>query len=159
MVLRCPYIMNRGQREKIIIYTDGGARGNPGLAAIGIVMRDKADRVIKSYGKAIGTATNNEAEYQAVVFALQKAKAILGSKKAKEMMIDMRMDSEFVIRQLSGRYKIEQERLFPHFIKIWNLKMDFADVSFTHVPREKNKDADRLVNEALDADRGKTLFD
>ena len=158
MVLRCPYITNMGQREKIVIYTDGGARGNPGPAAIGVVIRDKNSRMIKSYGKAIGTATNNEAEYQAVVFALQKAKAILGGAKAKEMAVDMRMDSELVTCQLSGRYKIEEERLFSYFIKIWNLKMDFAGVSFTHIPREKNKDADRLVNEALDVKQEQISF-
>jgi len=138
------------QKEKIIIYTDGGARGNPGPAAIGIVMRDGAGRIIKSWGKAIGIATNNEAEYQAVIFALQKAKAILGGKKAEETMLDMRMDSQLVVRQLNGEYKIEQERLVPFFMKIWNLKMDFAGVTFSHVPREKNKGADAQVNAALD---------
>ncbi|MEK7082208.1 MAG: ribonuclease HI family protein [Patescibacteria group bacterium] len=146
-----------GKQEKMIIYTDGGARGNPGPAAIGVVMRDKDGRLIKSYGKAIGTATNNEAEYQAVVFALQKAKALLGGKKAKETAVDMRMDSELVMRQLSGRYKIEEERLFGYFIKIWNLKMDFAVVSFTHIPREENREADAQVNAALDGGQIKLL--
>lgn len=144
--------------EKIIIYTDGGARGNPGPAAIGVVIGDGKGRPIKSYGKAIGIATNNEAEYRAVVFALQKAKAILGGKRAEETAVDMRMDSELVCRQLSGRYKVEEERLFPYFIKIWNLKMDFARVTFMHVPRAENKEADRQVNEALDAASPGSLF-
>ncbi len=137
-------------KEKIIIYTDGGARGNPGPAAIGVVIQDAAGHPIKSYGKAIGDTTNNEAEYQAVLFALQKAKALFGKKNTKAMEVEMRMDSELVMRQLGGEYKIEEERLFPYFIKIWNLKMDFGRVSFTHVPRERNREADRLVNEALD---------
>ena len=137
-------------KEKIIVYTDGGARGNPGPAAIGVVIQDAAGHTIKSYGKAIGETTNNEAEYQAAVFALQKAKALFGKKNTKAMQIEVRMDSELVMRQLSGEYKIEEERLFPYFIKIWNLKMDFGRVSFVHVPREKNRAADRLVNEALD---------
>lgn len=136
--------------EKIIIYTDGGARGNPGPAAIGASMQSADGHPIKGWGKAIGIATNNEAEYQAVVLALQKAKALFGSKKTKAMHVEVRMDSKLVASQLSGEYKIEEERLFPFFIKIWNLKTDFAGVSFVHVPREQNKEADRLVNEALD---------
>ena len=141
--------------EKVVIYTDGGARGNPGPAAIGIVIQDAGGRTIKSYGKAIGDATNNEAEYRAAVFGLQKAKALFGKKVAKGLAVEMRLDSELVLRQLKGEYKIEEERLFPFFIKVWNLKIDFGSVSFTHVPREKNKEADRLVNEALDADQGR----
>ena len=137
-------------RNKIIIYTDGGARGNPGPAAIGVAMQDAEGHPVKGWGKAIGIATNNEAEYQAVVFALQKAKALFGSKRAKTIRMEIRMDSNLVANQLSGVYKIEEERLFPFFIKIWNLKMDFDRVSFMHVPREQNKEADRLVNEALD---------
>jgi ribonuclease HI len=137
-------------KNTIIIHTDGGSRGNPGPAAIGVVIRDTDGRVMKSFGKAIGIATNNEAEYQAIVAALQKAKSLIGGKKSKETAVDMRMDSQLAARQLAGKYKIEEERLWPHFIKIWNLKTDFACVSFTHVPREENKDADRMVNQALD---------
>lgn len=137
-------------QEEIIIYTDGGARGNPGQAAIGVVMQDAEGHPIKGWGKAIGEATNNEAEYQAVVYALQKVKALFGSKKARGMFVEVRMDSKLVAFQLAGEYKIEEKRLFPFFIKIWNVKMDFARVSFVHVPREQNREADRLVNEALD---------
>ncbi len=140
----------RETENKIVIYTDGGARGNPGPAAIGVVMQDAAGHTIKSWGKAIGTATNNEAEYQAVVSALQKAKAMLGGKKARATTVEMRMDSQLVVQQLNGKYKIEHEPLFPFFIKIGNLKMDFASVSFAHVPREKNRGADAQVNAALD---------
>ena len=136
--------------EKITVFTDGGARGNPGPAAIGVVIKDSAGHTIKGYGETIGRATNNEAEYCAVIFALQKVKALLGKEKTKKVSIEVNMDSELVVRQLGGKYKIEEERLFPFFIKIWNLKMDFGEVKFQHVPREKNKDADRLVNEALD---------
>ena len=147
------------REEKIIIYTDGGARGNPGPAAIGVVIQDASGRAIKSYGKAIGEATNNEAEYTAVIFALQKSKALFGKKKIKDLATEVRMDSELVVRQLNGEYKIEEERLFPLFIKVWNFKIDFSRVSFVHVPREKNREADRLVNEALDQPREKGLFD
>ncbi len=136
--------------EKIIVYTDGGSRGNPGPAAIGVVIKNSAGATLKSYGEPIGEATNNEAEYRAVIFALQKVKMLWGKKRTKDLAIEINMDSELVARQLSGEYKIEEERLFPLFIKIWNLKMDFGEVNFKNVSREKNKEADRLVNEALD---------
>lgn len=136
--------------EKIIVYTDGGARGNPGPAAIGAVIKDTSGRTMKSYGETIGEATNNEAEYRAVIFALGKLKAIMGKEKTKNLSVQIFMDSELVVRQLEGKYKIEEERLFPFFIKIWNMRIDFGVINFRHVPREKNREADRLVNEALD---------
>ena len=135
---------------KVIIYTDGGSRGNPGPAALGIVIQDTSGKLIKEYGEALGVRTNNEAEYEAVIFALKKVKALFGKEKTKTMALDVRMDSELVMKQLTGQYKVEEEKLFPLFIKIWNLKMDFGSITFMYVPREKNKDADRMVNEALD---------
>lgn len=141
-------------KEKLILYTDGGSRGNPGPAAIGFVIEDGAGVVLKKHGEAIGRATNNEAEYRAVVAGLVSVKALLGKKKARELGIIVRMDSELVAKQLNGEYKIEEERLFPFFIKIWNLKIDFGSVLFEHVPREKNRGADRMVNEALDKEQG-----
>lgn len=145
------------KNEKIIIYTDGGARGNPGPAAIGVVIKDASGHTIKSYGEAIGQATNNEAEYRAVVSALQKTKALLGKEKLKSISVEVNMDSELVTRQLNGVYKIEEEKLFPFFVKIWNLKIEFGKISFGHVPREKNREADRMVNEALDKEQGSLL--
>lgn len=142
-------------KEKVIVYTDGGARGNPGPAAVGVVIKDSSGRTLKSYGEMIGETTNNEAEYRAVILALQKLKLIFGGKKAIKLSVDVYMDSELVARQLKGEYKIEEERLFPLFIKVWNLKMDFGKVLFNHVPREQNKEADRMVNEALDREQNK----
>ncbi len=136
--------------EVIFIYTDGGARGNPGPAAIGVVIKNHKSEVIKSYGETIGDRTNNEAEYEAVILALQKVRALLGREKIKNIEIIVNLDSQLVSSQLRGEYKIEEERLFPLFIKIWNLKIDFGGVRFKYIPREKNKEADRLVNEALD---------
>ena len=141
-------------KNKVIAYTDGGSRGNPGPAAIGVVIKDAEGRLVKSYGKYLGVATNNEAEYEAVVSALQKIKALWGREKIKNMRVEMRMDSQLVCRQLSGTYKIEEERLFPYFIKIWNLKMDFGEVLFSHIPREQNREADAEVNQALDREQG-----
>ena len=137
--------------KRYVVFTDGGARGNPGPAAVGAVIKDEDDgRTIKSYGESIGQGTNNEAEYRAVILVLQKMKLLLGKKKLKEISVDVNMDSELVVKQLNGEYKIEEERLFPLFIKVWNLKIDFEEIKFHHIPREKNKEADRLVNEALD---------
>ncbi|MBI3442825.1 MAG: ribonuclease HI family protein [Candidatus Sungbacteria bacterium] len=145
-------------KEKIIIYTDGGSRGNPGPAAIGVAIYDKAGHMLKSYGKAVGIATNNEAEYGAVIFALEKVRALFGKEKIKEMQCEVRMDSELVMRQLNGKYKIEQEHLFPLFIKVWNLRVDFGRLAFAHVPREQNREADRLVNQALDSEQHALFF-
>jgi ribonuclease HI len=139
--------------EKIIIHTDGGSRGNPGPAALGVAFFNERGKMLKGYGKALGVRTNNEAEYEAVVFALQKAKAMFGGEKIKQMEFEIRSDSELIVSQLRGEYKIENEKLQPLFIKIWNLKIDFGVVKFTHVSREKNRDADRLVNEALDKEQ------
>ena len=142
-------------KEKLIVYTDGGSRGNPGEAAIGVVIRDEKGNLTKEYGEAIGIKTNNEAEYAAVISALKKIKALFGKEKAKKIEINFKMDSEFVMKQLNGEYKIEEERMQPLFIAAWNLKMDFARVTFSHVRREQNKEADRLVNMALDSRQGK----
>lgn len=130
--------------KKLVIFTDGGARGNPGPAAIGAVVGGK------KYGEYIGEATNNVAEYKALVFALKKAKALLGKSKAKETELECYMDSELLMKQLTGQYKIEDGDLQPLWLEIWNLKLDFKSVTFQHIPREKNKEADRMVNEALD---------
>ncbi|MGC9611061.1 MAG: ribonuclease HI family protein [Minisyncoccia bacterium] len=139
-------------KNKLIIYTDGGARGNPGPAAIGVVVGDPSAHSgqAKSYGEAIGNTTNNIAEYKALIFGLKKAKSLLGGKKAEETDVEIRSDSELIVSQLNGEYKIKVESLKPLFIDVWNLKQDFRNVSFVHIPREKNKEADKLVNQALD---------
>ena len=134
--------------SKLIIYTDGGARGNPGPAAIGVVLLHEQGRTA-TYKEYIGETTNNVAEYKAVIFALKKAKQILGKEMAKKTELEIRVDSELLYKQTRGEYKIMEEHLQPLFIEIWNLKQDFADVNFFHIPREQNKEADKLVNEAL----------
>ncbi|NOY35427.1 MAG: ribonuclease HI family protein [bacterium] len=144
--------------KKIIIYTDGGSRGNPGPAGVGVVIADAKGGVIKEYSKDIGERTNNEAEYEAVILALQKVKHLFGKEKAKKMEIEMRMDSQLVARQLGGKYKIQEEKLFPLFIKIWNLRIELGKISFTEIPREKNKEADRLANEAMNKKETKKMF-
>lgn len=137
-----------------MVYTDGGSRGNPGPAGVGFAIYGRDGRLIKGEGKAIGTATNNEAEYRAVVAALEKARALFGKSVLKDTEIEVRLDSELVARQLSGIYKIEEERLFPLFMKIWNLRLDIGNITFRHIPRSENHVADRYVNEALDREQG-----
>jgi len=140
--------------NKFVIYTDGGARGNPGLAAIGVAIEGPksagADRMNKNYSEQIGETTNNIAEYKAVIFALKKAKHLLGGEKCAEAEIEIRSDSELLVSQIKGDYKIKDKELQPLFLEVWNLKQDFKNVDFILIPREENKIADGLVNRALD---------
>jgi len=129
--------------KKFIIYTDGGSRGNPGPSAIGALVGDK------EYSQSIGNATNNVAEYSAVIFALKKAKQLLTKKVCKETNVELRTDSELLVKQLNGEYKIKDDDLKTLFLDVWNLKLDFKSVQFVHVTRDKNKKADSLVNRAL----------
>jgi ribonuclease HI len=137
------------------ISTDGGSRNNPGPAAIGYVIQDEKGSVLKEAGEYIGERTNNEAEYLAPITALKKLKSLVGKEKAKKAEVLIRSDSELMVKQMSGQYKIINSKIQPLFLELWNLKIDFGSVSFEAVPREQNKDADRMVNEALD-DNAKT---
>ena len=139
--------------EKIVIYTDGGSRGNPGPAGAGVAIADGKGKIIKEYSVFLGVKTNNEAEYEAVIFGLRKIKALLGKEKIKNTEIEFRLDSQLIARQINGKYKIEEERLFPLFIKIWNLKIGFGPIKFSEIPREQNKEADRLANQAMDGNK------
>lgn len=132
------------EKDKFYIFTDGGSRGNPGPSAIGVIIGSK------QYSEFIGEKTNNMAEYQAIIFALKKAKHLLGKEKIKNTEIIVNLDSELVVNQLNGKYKILEPELQPLFMEIWNLKFDFPFIKFCYIPREKNKAADFLVNEALD---------
>jgi ribonuclease HI len=139
--------------QKVIAYTDGGARGNPGPAGAGAIARDEAGNVIFAGSQFLGNATNNYAEYAAVVLALQELKRRYG-KATKEMAVEIRMDSELVQKQLSGLYQIKEPSLVPQFIEIHNLRVAaFPHLTFVHVPRAQNVDADRLANEAMDRER------
>lgn len=143
--------------RKIIIYTDGGSRGNPGSSAIGVVFYNERGECFKNYSEFLGQATNNEAEYQAVIFALKKFKALFGKKIAENSEIEIKSDSELLVKQLKGEYKILESELQKLFIEVWNLKLDFKKIKFTLIPREKNKEADRIVNESLDNQNQKLL--
>ena len=136
--------------EKIITFTDGGARGNPGPAGVGVYITKEDGQLVREVKQAIGNATNNFAEYYAVMLALQTLKQIYG-KATKTTQFEMRLDSELVKKQLNGEYQIKEPGLVPMFIEIHNLRVSsFPNIIFTHIPREKNKEADRLANEAMD---------
>lgn len=145
--------MKESLHKKVIIYTDGGARGNPGPAGIGVVIAVPG-KPEKEYGEYIGRATNNQAEYKAVIFALKKAKQLLGGEAAEKVEVEVRLDSELIARQLGRQYKIKEDELKFLFVDAWNLTLDFESVDFVHVPREKNRHADALVNRAIDARGG-----
>ena len=137
--------------KTITVFTDGGARGNPGPAGIGVHIVDSNDTVLKEVAESIGNSTNNFAEYNAVMVGLQTLKQMYG-KKTKEMEFEIKLDSELVKKQLNGEYQIKEPGLVPMFIEIHNLRVaNFPHLTLTHVPREKNKEADRLVNAAIDA--------
>lgn len=135
--------------KKIVIYTDGGSRGNPGPSAFGILIFDDQKNILKKYSQYIGEATNNEAEYQALIFALKKTKALFGKEQIKKTPVEIMSDSELLVKQMKGEYKILNPRIQPLFLKAWNLKIDFGKLRFFLIPREKNREADRLVNETL----------
>jgi len=137
-----------GNKLKIKIYTDGGARNNPGPAAIGAVIELGGE--IKEYSEFIGEATNNEAEYRAVIFALKKVRQLIGKEKTSQSVIEINIDSELLAKQLNNEYKVKDEKIQPLFLEVWNLKFDFGEINFKHIPREKNRRADYLVNQALD---------
>lgn len=128
----------------ITFFTDGGARGNPGPAASGAYSPELGE--FKLY---LGTATNNQAEYTAIVLALEQAVAYQANHSSLQQ-IDFFMDSELAVKQLKREYKVRNPELQKLFLKVWNLTTKFQKVTFTHVRREKNKDADRLVNAAID---------
>ncbi|MCX6745903.1 MAG: ribonuclease HI family protein [Candidatus Parcubacteria bacterium] len=130
--------------KKIKIYTDGGARGNPGPAAIGIVITDEKNKVLKKYAEFIGSATNNQAEYRALIKGLELAKGL------KPQEIFCYLDSELVVKQMKQEYKVKDKDLQPLFIKAWNLAISQKKVSFHHITRDLNKEADKLLNLELD---------
>jgi ribonuclease HI len=130
--------------KKFIIHTDGGARGNPGPAAIGAVIKDEKGELVAEVSEYIGETTNNQAEYRAVIAAVAKAKD-LGAEE-----LDFFLDSELVVKQLNREYKVRDKDLAPLFVKIYNAMMGFKKVTFKHVRREMNREADVLVNKALD---------
>lgn len=136
--------------DKFIIYTDGGARGNPGPAGVGAVIYNpsassgQAMERVAEVSEYIGETTNNQAEYRAVIFALEKIR------KFKVEELNFFLDSELVVKQLNREYKVKNKDLAPLFVRIYNEVLNYKKVTFTHVRREFNKEADKLANKAMD---------
>lgn len=130
--------------EKAIIHTDGGSRGNPGLAGIGVIIYDDSNNIVLELSQYIGVQTNNVAEYKALVRALELSYE-MGIKD-----IELYMDSELVVKQIKGEYKVKNERMKPFYEMANSLISQFDNFSIHHVKREKNKRADELANLAMD---------
>ncbi len=130
--------------KKIIIHSDGGARGNPGPAGIGAILHNQEGEVLAKISRYIGETTNNQAEYQALISGLEKAKEL----KTEE--VECYLDSELVVKQLNREYKVKNAELAQQFLKVHNLSLSFKTMKFIHVRREYNKEADNLANEAMD---------
>ena len=130
--------------SRLMVNVDGGARGNPGPAAIGVVVRGDGGEVIEEVGERIGEATNNVAEYKALLKGIELAAARGGTE------LELIGDSELVVRQVEGRYKVKNAGIKPLHAEVKRALRGFDSWSIRHVRREQNSDADRLVNEALD---------
>lgn len=135
--------------QTLTIFTDGGARGNPGPAAIGAVIYDADNNELGTLSEYLGEATNNVAEYTAIVRVLQHVATLVDDTKAYQ--ITLKLDSQLCERQLKGEYKVKDQTLKEYYEQVKALEPEFASVEYIHVRREENKVADGLVNAALDA--------
>ncbi len=129
---------------KLIIFSDGGARGNPGPAATGVIIKNTNGETIQAFGEYLGEQTNNYAEYSALIAGLKKAKEL----KATE--VECVLDSELVVKQMNREYKVKEPTLQKLFIQAWNSASVFKKITYRHTLRENNKEADAILNKILD---------
>lgn len=129
--------------KKVVIRSDGVSRGNPGPAAIGAIIRDERGRLLASISQPIGRATNNQAEYRAIIAALEKALA-LGARQ-----VELNSDSELMVRQIKGQYRVRKEALRPLYQRVKELQSRLEGFTIKHIPRQQNREADKLANAAL----------
>lgn len=130
--------------KKVIIFTDGASQGNPGPAAIGAIIKDEQGRVIASISQGIGRATNNQAEYRAIIAALENAIKLGASQ------VEIRSDSELVVRQINGQYRVKNAALKPLYQQVKHQQSQLDSFTITHIPREENTEADGLASMALE---------
>ena len=128
------------------LYSDGASRGNPGHSGIGVVIKDENSKIVKKVSQYIGQGTNNVAEYIALIVGLEEA-VKLGIKD-----IEAFLDSELLVKQIEGAYKVKSEHLKPLLFLVKYLSNFFPGIVYKHIPREKNKEADRLASEAVKKD-------
>jgi ribonuclease HI len=138
--------------KKIILHTDGGARGNPGPAGAGYVLFDEHGTTLQEGSQFLGHRTNNFAEYTAVILGLEMIKQYFGQEVTKDLSVVVRMDSELVCRQLNGVYRVKDPSMRMLYTQVQELcTSNFPHIVFEHVRREHNKHADKLSNVAMDA--------
>jgi len=130
--------------KKAVIFADGASRGNPGPAAIGAVIKDEQGRLIASISRRIGKATNNQAEYRAIIVALEEATK-LGANQ-----VEIHSDSELVVKQINGEYRVKKVTLKPLYQQVKQRQGQLKGFTITHVLRQQNIEADKLANKALD---------
>ncbi len=130
--------------KRAVIYADGASRGNPGPAAIGVTIKDKRGKLIASISQRIGRTTNNQAEYRAIIAALEEATR-LGADQ-----VEIHSDSELVVRQINGEYRVKKSTLKPLYQQVKQLQGSLEGFTITHIPRRQNFEADKLANKALD---------
>jgi len=135
--------LTKPKSSKVMLYVDGGARGNPGPAGLGVVIKDIDKKILKEFYKFIGIATNNVAEYNAVIQGLQEALFL----EAEEVVLNL--DSELVAKQLKGEFRVKDVKIKSLFDQAIELMNRFKTVEINHIGRENNKEADKLVNKAI----------
>ncbi|MGI2336406.1 MAG: ribonuclease HI family protein [Dehalogenimonas sp.] len=128
---------------QLIANTDGASRGNPGAAALGVMIKNPAGEVVREVSRCLGRLTNNQAEYAAVIAALEEAHKL----GANELLL--KADSELVVKQLCGQYRVKNAGLAPLYARVKALEGKFISVKYCYVPRECNREADALANRAL----------
>jgi ribonuclease HI len=131
--------------NKVIIHTDGAARGNPGPAAIGVIIKGENGNLLARISRCIGVTTNNQAEYQAIITALEKAISL------SVQQVALKSDSELVVKQINGQYKIKNTGLRALYQRVVQLIGSLESFSISYIPREQNAGADALANKALDS--------
>ncbi|MFC1928233.1 ribonuclease HI family protein [Chloroflexota bacterium] len=129
--------------KKFVVFTDGASKGNPGPAAIGAAIKDEQGRLVTSISQGIGHTTNNQAEYKAIIAALEQ------TIKLGAAQVEIRSDSELVVRQITGQYRVKKASLKPLYLKVKQLQSQLESLTITHIPRQQNTAADILANMAL----------
>lgn len=142
--------MSYSTEMQFTIHTDGGSRGNPGPAGAGAMIHDHVGNAVGSVSQFLGTRTNNFAEYEAVILAFHELTKLVPPAKRAKTEVVVKMDSELVVKQMKGLYKVKHPVLKEQYARLTHIIGAFGKVSFTHVYREENSDADALANEAMD---------
>ncbi len=136
-------VIKEERLKRAVIHADGASRGNPGPAAIGVTIKDKRGKLITFISQRIGKTTNNQAEYRAIIAALEEATR-LGARQ-----VDMKMDSELVVKQINGEYRVKKATLKLLYQQVKQLLGSLEGFTITHIPRHQNTEADNLANKAL----------